>query len=108
MSKKAIRNMGIFIFLVIISGWIGVLVDSLLTDQPEGDSLGMGIWLVLPLLTAFIIILFSKASWRDLGLKPNFKGNIKWYLVSVLIFSGCYSNSIADRCSNGLDRLVPI
>ena len=86
MSKKAIRNMGIFIFLVIISGWIGVLVDSLLTDQPEGDSLGMGIWLVLPLLTAFIIILFSKASWRDLGLKPNFKGNIKWYLVSVLIF----------------------
>jgi hypothetical protein len=73
MSKKAIRNMGIFIFLVIISGWIGVLVDSLLTDQPEGDSLGMGIWLVLPLLTAFIIILFSKASWRDLGLKPNFR-----------------------------------
>lgn len=86
MTKKAIRNMGIFIFFVIISGWIGVLVDSVLIDQPEGDSLGMGIWLVLPLLTAFMIILFSKASWKDLGLKPNLKGNIKWYLASVLIF----------------------
>jgi hypothetical protein len=46
----------------------------------------MGIWLVLPLMTAFIIILCSKANWRDLGFKPNFKGNLKWYLTSVLIF----------------------
>ena len=43
MTKKVIRNMGIFIFFVIISGWIGGLVDSVLTDQPEGDSLGMRI-----------------------------------------------------------------
>ncbi|MDD3705100.1 MAG: CPBP family glutamic-type intramembrane protease [Clostridiaceae bacterium] len=86
MNKKAIRKIGIFIFIVIISGWIGVLVDSLLTEQPEGDSLGMGIWLVMPLLAAFIIILFSKVSWRDLGFKPNFKGNMKWYLASAIIF----------------------
>ena len=86
MNNKIIRNIVLFSFVVIISGWIGVLVDSFLTGQPEGDSLGMGIWLVLPLLTAFIIILFSKLSWKDLGFKPNFKGNIKWYLASVLIF----------------------
>lgn len=42
MNKKTIRNIGIFIFIVIISGWIGVLVDSALVPQPEGDSLGMG------------------------------------------------------------------
>jgi membrane protease YdiL (CAAX protease family) len=86
MNKKAVLNIGIFVFVVIISGWVGVLIDSVLPAQPEGDSLGMGIWLVLPLLTAFIIILFSKASRRGLGLKPNFKGNMKWYMVSVLIF----------------------
>jgi hypothetical protein len=86
MNKKAIRSIGIFTIITLISGWIGVLIDSVLISQPEGDSLGMGIWLVLPLLTAFIIILFSKASRRDLGFKPNFKGNIKWYFISVLIF----------------------
>jgi len=86
MNKIAIRNIEIFVFIVIISGWIGVLTDSVLISQPEGDSLGMGIWLALPLLTAFIIILFSKMSWRELGYKPNFKGNMKWYLASVLIF----------------------
>jgi len=86
MNNKIIRNIVLFIVVVIISGWIGVLVDSFLAAQPEGNSLGMGIWLVLPLLTAFIIILFSKLSWKDLGFKPYFKGNIKWYLAAVLIF----------------------
>jgi len=86
MNKKIIRNIILFTVVVITSGWIGVLVDSVLTDQPEGDSLGMGIWLALPMLTAFVIIIFSKVSWQDLGFKPKFKGNIKWYLASVLIF----------------------
>ena len=86
MNKKDIRNIGLFVFVVLISGWLGVLVDSFLAGHPEGDSAGMGIWLVLPLLTAFIIIIFSKLSWRGLGLKPNFKGNMKWYLASILIF----------------------
>jgi len=84
--NKVVRNLWLFISIVIISGWLGVLVDSVLTEQPEGDSLGMGIWLVLPLLTALVIILISRLSWKELGLKPNFKGNIKWYLASMLIF----------------------
>lgn len=86
MNKKGSRNLGLFIAIVIISGWLGVLVDSVLTEQPEGDSLGMAIWLVLPLLTALVIILISRFSWKELGLKPNFKGNVKWYLASILIF----------------------
>lgn len=86
MDKKTIRNILLFIVVVIVSGWLGVAVDSILTEQPEGDSLGMGIWLALPLLTAIAIIIFSKLSWKDLGFKPNLKGNIKWYLASALIF----------------------
>ena len=35
MTEKDIRNIWIFIFFVIISGWIGVLVDSVLVAQPE-------------------------------------------------------------------------
>jgi hypothetical protein len=86
MNKNAIRNIVIFIFVVIMSGWIGILVDSVLTDQPPGDSLGMGIWLVLPMLTAIAITLLSKGKWKDFGFRPNFRGNIKWYLIALLIF----------------------
>ena len=46
----------------------------------------MGIWLLLPMLTAIIIILVSKIPWKEIGFRPNFKGNMKWYLTSILIF----------------------
>jgi len=72
----------VFIAVVISSGWIGVLVDSLLTEQPEGETLGMGVWLVLPLVTAIVILLFSKNSRKEMGLKPNFNGNLKWYAAA--------------------------
>lgn len=86
MNKKLIRNTVIFIVLVILSGWIGVLVDSTLPEQTKGDSPGMGIWLVLPMLFAVSITILSKGSWKDFGFNPNFKGNIKWYLIAALIF----------------------
>jgi hypothetical protein len=86
MNKNVIRNIVGFIVLVILSGWIGVLVDSNFPEQPNGDSPGMGIWLILPMLTAVAITIFSKSGWKDFGFKPNFKGNIKWYLIAALIF----------------------
>lgn len=86
MDKRAVRSIGLFVLVVITSGWIGVFVDSFVTVRSEGDSPGMGIWLVLPLLTALIIMLFSRASWKEFGFRPNFKGNLKWYLASVFIF----------------------
>lgn len=86
MNKKLFRNTVTFIVIVILSGWIGALVDSLLTEQSKGNSTGMGIWLVLPMLAAIAITIFSRASWSDIGFKPNFKGNIKWYLIAALIF----------------------
>lgn len=84
--KKAHRNLIIFILIVVFSGWLGVIVDSVLPEQPNGDSLGMGIWLLLPMLTAIIIILTSKIPWKEIGFRPNFRGNMIWYLTSILIF----------------------
>ncbi|MFY9201931.1 MAG: hypothetical protein WAQ47_11385 [Methanosarcina flavescens] len=62
MDRKVFRNTVIFIILVLLSGWIGVLVDSTLPEQPDGDSPGMGIWLVSPMLIAVVITIFSKTA----------------------------------------------
>lgn len=86
MNNKIIRNIAVFVMVVVFSGWIGVLVDSILPEQPKGDTLGMGIWLVLPMLTVITIILMSKFNWKDIGIKPNLEGNTKWYVTSVLIY----------------------
>ena len=82
---KTKRNIIIFICVSLAGGWLGVLIDSVLTEQPEGDSLGMGIWLVLPVLTAVILRIVSHDK-NGLGLKPNFKGNLKWYAFAVLLY----------------------
>jgi len=86
MNKKVIRTIVVFVAAVIFSGWLGVLVDSVVTGQPKGETPGMGIWLVLPNLTAIALILLSKISWSEIGFKPKFQGNLRWYLASVLIF----------------------
>jgi len=86
MNEKTIRNIGIFIFVALASGWIGVLIDKFLAPQPDGDSLGMGIWLILPLISTILLRLFAGDGWDDIGLKPNFRGNIKWYFISLIIY----------------------
>jgi hypothetical protein len=86
MAKKTIRNLGIFIFVALASGWFGLLIDRSVEQQPNGESLGMAVWLILPLLTTILLRLFAGDGWKDIGIKPNFRGNVKWYLISVIIF----------------------
>lgn len=83
LTKK--RNLYIFIVITLASGWIGVLIDMLLTEQPEGDSLGMGIWLILPFVFS-LIFHWREHDWKSMGLKLNLKGNLKWYLAALCIY----------------------
>ena len=84
--NKNIRNIIIFAFVAFFCGWLGVLVDKFVEQQPESESLGMGIWLVLPLLTVILLRFFANDGWKDLGFRPNFKGNIQWYVIALLIY----------------------
>jgi uncharacterized membrane protein len=84
--NKNIRNITIFIFVALTCGWLGVLVDKFVESQSESESLGMGIWLVLPLLTVILLRFFAGDGWKDLGIRPNLKGNTKWYVIALLIY----------------------
>ncbi len=85
-NKRTIRNVTLFTIIVILSGWIGILIDNVIPEQPEGETLGMGIWLVLPLLSVIILRTFAGDGWKDAGLKPQIKKGAVWYLVSFFIF----------------------
>ncbi len=85
-NRKAIRNLIIFTVIVILSGWLGMLIDKVIPEQPEGDSLGMGIWLVLPLLAVIALRTFAGDGWKDAALNPRLKSNAIWYVVAFLIF----------------------
>lgn len=85
MDKRNTYKSLIFVLITLASGWIGVLVDSVLTEQPEGNTLGMGLWLILPFLTGIILRIVSH-DWKDIGVRLHFKDNMKWYLLSLIIY----------------------
>lgn len=86
MDRKGARNLTIFVAAVLASGWLGVLVDSLLENQPEGNTLGMGIWLIFPLLIVVVLRTFAGEGWKAAGLLPRFKQGWIWYVVAVLVY----------------------
>lgn len=85
MKKSKKRNLIIFIVITLTSGWIGALLDLVLKEQPQGNSLGMGLWLILP-LTSVLIIRTSERDWKDMGLRPNLKSGFKWYALAFLLY----------------------
>lgn len=84
-KKRDIVTLAIFVFVTITAGGYGYLVDQILTEQPEGDSLGMGLWLVLPFLTGVILRIWNK-DLKQIGFRFNIKNNLKWYIFSVVLF----------------------
>ncbi len=83
--KNTIHNLIIFTIAVLSIGWIGHGLDVLL-DNPSSESLGMLLWIITPLGACLLLRGFSGDGWKDFGIRLNFKGNLIWYVVSILIF----------------------
>lgn len=84
-SQTPLRNLIIFSLIVISSGWLGYALDIAMNNPPE-QSLGMLLWLVLPLATLIVLRTFAGDGWRDFGWRPNFRGNAAWYALSTLAY----------------------
>jgi hypothetical protein len=84
-KNRTVRNLVIFTFLVIALGWLGRLLDSLMGAKP-GEGLGVTLWIVSPLVSSFLLRAFAGDGWQDLGIRPNIKGNVLWYAISILIY----------------------
>lgn len=84
--SKITRNILIFTLVVLLSGWLGYYLDQSMPPQPGEETLGMALWLVLPLLTTLLLRAFAGDGWKDIGFRPRLGENAKWYFVSFLIF----------------------
>ena len=86
-NRNIKKSVILFSIVAVSSGWIGILVEKLLAGHlKEGDTPGMGLWLLFPVMTAILIRVFMKNGWKSLGIRPKFKGNVKWYIISAIIF----------------------
>ncbi len=84
-KRNTIRNLTIFTVAVLLIGWIGHWVDVLLGNSSSG-SLGMLLWIVMPLGACLLLRTFAGGGWRDFGIALNFKKNIFGYVFAILIF----------------------
>ncbi|HUX80256.1 MAG TPA: CPBP family intramembrane glutamic endopeptidase [Alphaproteobacteria bacterium] len=80
-----VRNLTIFTIVVLLSGWIGQALNVLMDTSTE-EGLGMLLWLVAPLLATLCLRAFAGDGWYDTGIKPLFRGNVKWYVLSLFVF----------------------
>ena len=84
-KRTTVRNLAIFIVVVLAIGWIGRGLD-LLMGNPVPDSLGMLLWLIAPLGISLLLRAFAGDGWKDFGIKPNFRGNMVGYVIALLVF----------------------
>ena len=84
-NKITIRNLTIFIILVLASGWLGRGLDVWMGNS-AAESLGMLLWIITPLGVTLLLRTFVGDGWKDFGIKPNFKENWAWYVVAILVF----------------------
>ena len=79
--KKTIRYIVIFSVLVNVVAWTGPLLGG----DPSSPGLGLLVWGISPILVSLLMRAVTR-DWSDLGARPAFKGNIRWYLVSLLVY----------------------
>jgi hypothetical protein len=84
-NRTTIRNLTIFIIVVLAIGWIGRGLDVLM-DNPSSEGLGILLWIITPLAASLLLRAFAGDGWKDFGIKPNFKGNASWYAVALLVY----------------------
>jgi len=84
-NRTTIRNLAVFVIVVLAIGWIGRGLDILM-GNPASESLGMLLWLVTPVGVSLLLRAFAGDGWKDFGIKPNFKGNALWYVIALLVY----------------------
>ena len=79
--KQAVRNIIIFAILVNALVWLGPLLGG----NPTEPGPGFLVWATAPLVSA-LVMKFLLRDPVSLGFKPAFRGNGRWYILSLLAY----------------------
>ncbi len=96
-ENRTKRNLVIFTVLVLGLAALAGVIEPLTVPpgaEPGTPGLGQLLWIIAPLGVALLLRIFGGDGWADFGLRPNFKGNGFWWLVSGLVFPVVISISV--------------
>jgi membrane protease YdiL (CAAX protease family) len=84
-THRAAANSALFALVAVSVGWAGVALDKA-TGAARGNSLGMGLWLVLPALTAVLLVRLRPDGGGPLGLTLRFPHRTRWFGFAALLY----------------------
>jgi len=79
--KQTMRNIIIFAILVNVLAWLGPVLGG----SPTALGPGFLVWATAPTVSALVMKLLLRDP-VSLGFKPAFRGNGRWYALSILAF----------------------
>jgi len=79
--KRTILYIVFFSVLVNLMAWIGPMLGG----DPTSPGLGFLVWGAAPLLVSLVMRGVTR-DWSDLGIRPAIRANIRWYVISLLIY----------------------
>ena len=103
-KERTKRNLVIFTVLVLGLAVLAGVIEPLTVPpgaEPGTSGLGQLLWIIAPLGVMLLLRIFGGDGWDDFGLRPNFKGNGFWWLVSVLIFPAVFTISVLSGALSG-------
>lgn len=86
-KTRTIRNLIIFVIGALGLPWLGYALDVMGGNNPHNQESSLG-WLLLltaPLAVSLLLRAFGGDGWKTMGLRPNLRGNGKWYALALLI-----------------------
>jgi membrane protease YdiL (CAAX protease family) len=66
-------------------------MDAAAPEEKPGQLL----WIAAPVVISLLLRAFARDGWKDLGIRPNLRGNWAWYAVSVLFYPLCVALIVA-------------
>jgi hypothetical protein len=88
-ERRTRRNIVVFAVMVTCLAALAGIIEQLTISpdaEPGSAGLGQGLWIIAPLAVMLLLRFFGGDGWSGAGLRPNFKGNGFWWMVSILIF----------------------
>src|SRR5918994_7272646 len=84
-TARARRNYLIFAVGAVTIGWLGVALDEA-TGAAPGDSLGMGLWIIVPAITAVLLHRLRPDGGGSLGLTLRFPDRARWFALAATFY----------------------
>ena len=82
---RTIRNLAIFTAVALGIGGVGRFLD-VVSGRPSTEGPGILLWLVIPAGAAVCLRTFAGDGGADSGMTPNVRGNVRWYIVALLVY----------------------